>query len=363
VHGSTATPVISSRLDSVDALRGLTVAAMLLVNNPGDWGHVYAPLLHADWHGFTPTDLIFPLFLFIVGVSISLALGRQLEKGIAPGTLLRPVLGRALRIVGLGLLLHLCAWWAFDLQHYRVMGVLQRIGLCYLATAAVMLWLSARAQWVLIVILLLGYWALLTAGGSFEPLINLASRADTVMLGVHVYQYDPTTGQGHDPEGLVSTLGALATTLLGLRAGDWLRKGRLRTLWLATPVLLVLGAAWAQWLPLNKHLWTPSYVLWTGGLACGLLALCHWRVDQRGWPPLGRAFGVNAIAAYAGSAFMLYALAGLSWLEPLYRHGVADWIAPHFGHHAASLAFALAFVAFWWLVVRWLDARKIYFKV
>ena len=351
------------RLASVDVLRGLTVAAMLLVNNPGDWGHVYAPLLHASWHGFTPTDLIFPLFLFIVGVSISLALGRQLERGRAPSALIRPVLARAARIIGLGLLLHLCAWWAFDLEHYRVMGVLQRIGLCYLLAAAVMLYAPARVQWALLVALLLGYWGLLAAGGSLQPMDNVASRVDTALLGVHAYQYDPATGRGHDPEGLVSTLGAMASTLLGLRAGDWLRHGQRRALLAATLATMGLALLWQAWLPFNKNLWTPSYVLWTGGLAMALLLLAHGLVDRRGWPAWGRSFGVNAIAAYAGSAFMLYALAALGWLDPLYRHGFADWMTPRFGPYLPSLAHAVAFVALWWGIVRWLDARKFYFKL
>lgn len=353
----------AGRLASVDALRGLTVAAMLLVNNPGDWGHVYAPLLHAEWHGFTPTDLIFPLFLFIVGVSISLALGRQLERGVAPAALLPPVAARAARIVGLGLLLHLCAWWAFDLDFYRPMGVLQRIGLCYFAAAACALYVPARQQWVAWGALLLGYWALLVAGGSFDPWTNVAGRVDTAILGPHAYRFDPAIGLGHDPEGFVSTLGALATTVLGLRAGDLLRRGALKPLlWLAV-ALLLLGLLWRPWLPFNKALWTPSYVVWSGGLSIVLLAGCHWAIDRHGMPAVGRAFGVNAIAAYAGSAFMLYLLAGLGGLQPLYQHGFADWMTPRFGPWVPSLAYALAFVAFWWGVVRWLDARGIHFKV
>ncbi len=351
------------RLASVDVLRGLTVAAMLLVNNPGDWGHVYAPLLHAQWDGFTPTDLIFPLFLFIVGVSISLALGRQLERGQAPASLQWPVMLRAARIIGLGLLLHLCAYWAFDLAHYRVPGVLQRIGVCYLLAAMVTLYVPVRGQWALIVVLLAGYWALLAAGGSLAPLDNIASRVDTALWGVHCYQYDPSTGRGHDPEGLVSTLGALATTLLGLRAGDALRRGQWRRLLVAAIVSMGLALLWRPWLPFNKNLWTPSYVLWSAGLASGLLLLAHGLVDRRGWPAVGRSFGVNAIAAYAGSAFMLYGLVALGWLEPLYRHGFADWMTPRFGPYLPSLAYALAFVGLWWGVVRWLDARKIHFKV
>jgi predicted acyltransferase len=359
-----ATPAATpARFASVDALRGITVAAMLLVNNPGDWGHVYAPLLHAHWHGCTPTDLIFPMFLFIVGVSITLALVPRLERGDAPGKLTRTVLVRAARIIGLGLLLHLCALWAFDLAHYRVMGVLQRIGLCFAAAGLLALHARPRTQWLVLASLLVGYGALLAAGGSYEPFVNLASRIDHALLGVHAYQLDPASGRGHDPEGLVSTLGALATTVLGMRAGDWLRRGDSRALWLAGAIAMTLGLAWSWWQPFNKNLWTPSYVLWTGGIACLVLAVVHWLVDRKGLPALGRAFGVNAIAAYAGSAFMLYALVAGGWLEPLYRVGFADWMTPKFGPFVPSLAFAIAFVAVWWVVVRVLDARRIHFKI
>lgn len=350
------------RFASVDALRGMTVAAMLLVNNPGDWGQVYAPLRHAAWHGCTPTDLIFPLFLFIVGVSITLSLSPRLERGDPPSGLAKSVVVRASRIVALGLLLHLCAWWAFDLPHYRVMGVLQRIGLCFAIAGMIALFLPARAQWILWIVVLLGYAGLLAAGGSYAPFDNLASRVDSAVLGMHVYEFD-ATGRGHDPEGLLSTLGALATTLLGLRAGDWLRRGRIRLLWLAGAIGLVLGYAWSSTLPINKNLWTSSYVLWTGGWACWLLALCHWLIDRHRVPAIGRAFGVNAIAAYAGSAFLLYALAAAGWLAPIYRHGFADWMAPRFGPYFPSLAYALAFVTLWWGLMRWLDARRVYFKI
>ncbi|WP_223620281.1 heparan-alpha-glucosaminide N-acetyltransferase domain-containing protein [Lysobacter sp. ESA13C] len=351
------------RYASVDALRGLTVAAMLLVNNPGDWGHVYAPLLHSQWHGFTPTDLVFPMFLFIVGVSIALALMPRREHGVAAATLLRPALWRAARIVGLGLLLHVCAIWAFGHEHLRIPGVLQRIGLCFAAAALIALYLPARVQWIAWGALLFGYAALLAAGGSYAPFENIASRFDSALFGVHVFQIDPASGRGHDPEGLVSTLGALATTLLGLRAGDWLRRGNLRALWIAGAVCLLAGWVGAYWQPFNKNLWTPAYVLWSGGLSCWVLAVFHELIDRRGWPALGRAFGVNAIAAYGGSALLLYLLMGMGWLQPIYRRGFADWMTPLFGPYLPSLAFALVFVALWWGVVRWLDARRIYFKI
>ena len=351
------------RYASVDALRGIAVAAMLLVNNPGDWAHVYRPLRHADWHGCTPTDLIFPLFLFVVGVSIALGLVPRLEGGADRVRLQRSAYVRAARILGLGLLLHALAFWWLDKAFFRPWGVLQRIGLCFLLAAGAALYMRPRAQWWLIAALLLGYWVLLELGGSYAPLENLASRTDTWLLGPMNYQFDPATGRGHDPEGLLSTLGALATTLLGLRAGDWLRHGRTGALMLAGVAALALGYVWSLWLPLNKNLWTPSYALWTAGWAVLALWLAHLLVDRRGFPAFGRRFGVNAIAAYAGSAVMVYALAGLGWWEPAYRAGFADWMTPRFGPYLPSLAFAVAFVSVWWLVVLWMDRRGWYLKV
>ena len=360
---SVAATAKAPRFASVDALRGLTVAAMLLVNNPGDWGHVYAPLLHAEWHGSTPTDFIFPWFLFIVGVSIALGVVPRAEAGADRGALMRAVAARALRILGLGLLLHLLAWWWLDTEYFRPWGVLQRIGVCFLLAGAAALWLKPRAQWVLLVALLLGWWALLAWGGSLAPWDNIAARIDTALLGPWLYQFDPATGRGQDPEGLASTLGALATTVLGLRAGDWLRHGRLRALCSGGAVALLLALSWAPLLPWNKALWTSSYVLWTGGWAMLALAAVHVLVDRRGWPALGRSFGVNAIAAYAGSAVMVYAFAGLGWWGAIYQAGFAGWMTPRFGPYLPSLAFALAFVAFWWLVVRWMDRRGWHLKI
>ena len=153
------------------------------------------PLLHAQWHGLTPTDLIFPLFLFVVGVSIALALTPRLERGDSRSALAKTVLARAARIFGLGLLLHLCAYLAFDLPHYRVMGVLQRIGLCFAAAGLLALYARPRLQWAILAALLVGYSVLLAAGGSYAPFDNIASRLDHALLGVHVYQLDPVSGQ------------------------------------------------------------------------------------------------------------------------------------------------------------------------
>lgn len=350
------------RYASVDVLRGITVAAMLLVNDPGDWSHVWWPLEHAEWNGCTPTDLVFPLFLFIVGVSVSLAIVPRIEAGAVKAPIRHAGLRRAARIVGLGLLLNLVAWLAIPEAHLRIPGVLQRIGVCFAAAALLAVDTRARTRDAIFVVLLAGYGVLLLVGG-MAPWTNLVSRVDSAVFGSFVYVTDPATGRGHDPEGLLATLPALATTLLGMRAGAWLRAGDMRKMVVAAVVCLALGGLTQMLWPFNKNLWTPSYVLWTGGWSFALLALAHVLVDQRGWRIPGRAFGVNAIAAYAGSGLMVYLLIALGITGPLYRHAFASWMTPLFGPYVPSAAWGVAFVAVWWLVVRWMDHRKIYLKV
>jgi len=351
-----------ARLASVDALRGLTVAAMLLVNNAGDWGHVYAPLQHAPWHGCTPTDLVFPFFLFIVGVSLALSLGPRIDAGSDPAALRRTVLVRALRIVVLGLLLHAVAHWTMNTPAFRPFGVLQRIGICFAVAGLFAVHAKPRTQWLVFAGILLGYWALLTWGGPLTKEGNLASRVDTALLGRFAYEFDPKTGLGHEPEGLLSTLPAIATMLFGLRAGDWLRRRQLSRLWQAGLVALVVGWLWSAVFPFNKQLWTSSYVLWTGGFALIALLVAHLAIDEHGAPPVGRSFGVNAIAAYAGSWLMVCLLEAFHLGGPIYRNGFA-WMTPNTGPHVPSLAFAMAFVAVWWVIVAVLDRKKIHFKI
>jgi predicted acyltransferase len=340
------------RLSSVDALRGLTVAAMLLVNDAGDWDHVHPWLEHSAWHGCTPADFVFPFFLFIVGVSITLSLAPQLEAGADPAGFARKVAWRGLRIVLLGMALSATAWWSFGQAHaYRPMGVLQRIGVCFAVGGWVAIYLrSAAAQWALAAAVLLGYWALLAATGPFEPGVNLADHIDSGLLGAHAYLYDAASGQGRDPEGLLSSVPALATVILGMRAGAWLRAGRMRALVAAGVLAMLVGGAWSLVFPLNKQLWSSSFVLWTGGLAMLALALAHALVDRRGWPALGRSFGHNAIAAYALSWLATCALEGSGAMRPLYAHAFA---APLAGADPwlPSLAFALAFTGLFWLLM------------
>jgi predicted acyltransferase len=363
-HGRAARSTVSdrARLDSVDALRGVTVAAMLLVNDAGDWGHVYAQLQHADWHGCTLADLVFPFFLFIVGVSIALGLGPRVDLGTDAAALRRSVCLRALRIVLLGLVLHAVLYGLVGTRAFRPFGVLQRIGICYAAVALLAIDTRARTQWAACAALLLGYWTLMVWGGPLTKAGNLASHLDGALLGRFAYEYDAASGAGHDPEGLLSTLPAIATTLLGLRAGDWLRHQQLRRLLQASAAALLLGWLWSWLFPFNKQLWTSSYALWTSGLAMAALWLAHLLVDRRGWPAWGRSFGVNAITAYAGSWLMTCLLVGLHWKRPLYEHAFAR-MTPLVGPYLPSLAFALALVLFWWIVMRVLDRYRLHFKI
>lgn len=351
------------RLDSVDALRGLTVAAMIFVNGPGDWSHLWWPFAHAEWHGCTPTDLIFPAFLFLVGVSLALAGGPRRDAGGDLAALQRAWGWRALRILLLGWALAAAISLAFGTP-WRPLGVLQRIAICFALVGWLYLHASGRARWLAWSALLAGYGALLQASGDLAPGTNWPARLDAALLGEHAWRYDPATGLGLEPEGLLSTLGALATTLFGAACGDWLRQRQHRRLVAAGLACTLAGLALhLAWLPMNKALWTPPYALFTGGLAALALAAAHALVDRRGWPPLGRRFGVNAVTAYAGSMGLVCVLGGLTWhgqpLHAVLYAPLAAALAPRLGPEAASHAWALAQVGLWWGVLAWMDARRI----
>jgi len=348
------------RLGSIDALRGLTVAAMLLVNNPGDWSAVFAPLRHADWHGCTPTDLVFPFFLFLVGVSMAFSVAPRAHAAAARPALARGVLQRALRIALAGVLLHLLVWWAPHTHHFRIWGVLQRIALCAAVVGVVAVYVRPRTQVALLVVLLAGYTVLLLGIGDLAPWTNPASRLDTSLFAPFIYQWQADTGLGHDPEGLLSSLGALASTVLGLLAGGLLRNGRASALAGLGVATAVLGLLLATVLPLNKQLWTPSYVLWTGGLAALALWLGHLLIDRRGWPALGRRFGVNAITAYLGASMMSVVLLATGVWGRVWQQLAT---AMPGALELASMLQAIAFVALWWVVAWWLDRRRIYLKI
>ena len=352
-----------ARLVSLDVFRGLTVMMMLLVNNPGDWGHIYPPLEHAEWNGCTPTDLVFPFFLFIVGVSLAYALAGAKATGAPTKPVLARVARRAATLFLLGVLTSL--YPHFDFSTVRIMGVLQRIGLVYFGCSAIYLTTGWRTQVALLVAFLAGYAALLqlvpvpgVGPANLAPETNLGAWLDrTVLSEAHLWRQSRTW----DPEGLLGTLPALGTGLLGALAGQWLRTTRppapkLAGL-VATGVLAVgAGQLWGQWLPINKALWTSSYVLYTGGLALLLLALLYWLCDvrqARWWTAVPVAAGVNAIAVFFGSAILSRTLGLLPLAGPKGPVGGKEWlyewfIAPHFlDPRNASLAGAVVCLLVW----------------
>jgi predicted acyltransferase len=367
----------SARLASLDVFRGLTIAAMLLVNNPGSWSFVYGPLRHAAWHGWTPTDLIFPFFLFIVGAAMAFSLRRHTEGGEPAGSAFwRRLFRRVALLLALGLLLN--GFPYYDLSTIRIPGVLQRIGLVYALAAPAVVFLRPRPRAAVAVAVLLAFWGLgvlVPVGGeapAMDPDRNLQRVVDLGVFGPeHLWGGSPT-----DPEGLLGTLPALVTCLLGYGAGLLLRDaGRsartARTLAMRGLVLTSIGLVWGLVLPINKPLWTPSYVALTGGLAMVCLAACFWLIDLRGWRRWARpaeVMGLNAITAFVASGLGARTLGLIKvggeggaitlkqwifeWLVSLGLRGVD-----------ASLAFAVGTVVFWWAVVALMQRRGWVLKV
>jgi predicted acyltransferase len=368
----------AGRLVSLDVFRGITIAGMVLVNNPGTWSSIYWPLQHAEWHGWTPTDLVFPFFLFIVGVSITLAFARRVEEGSVKRDLYLKVIKRSAIIFGLGLFLN--GFPYFQLGTIRIAGVLQRIAICYLIASLIFLTTKIRTQVLIAVALLIIYCLVMTrlaapgyAPGDLSKEGSIASFVDRVLLGAHIWRQ----GKVYDPEGLLSTIPAVVTTLFGILTGYWLRSERTQVekvvgMFVAGAVGVALGWAWNPFFPINKALWTSSYVLFTTGLALQFLALCYWVIDIKGyrrwaWP--FEVFGVNALALFVGSGLMVK-LMGLIKLDRgdgtqissqgwIFRKFFLSWAAPI----NASLFYAIAFILFW-LFLMWLLYRKrIYIKV
>ncbi len=378
---SPAAAVRPERLLSLDVLRGLTIAAMILVNDPGS-SAVYTPLDHAEWDGATPTDMIFPCFLVMVGVSMTLSFASRLGRGAARGSLARHAVRRGALIVLIGLVLN--ALPNFDLPNLRFPGVLQRIGVCYLAAALLYLalpgldlnlesgrWRQQREIVIAAVIALLlgGYWALLklypTPGfgpGRLDSLGSLPAVVDRAVFGLrHIYRFGITPGYGvsYDPEGVLSTLPSMATLLLGVLVGEQLRTGGTRrrqcgTLASLGTVLWLAGLSLSHYLPLNKKLWTSTFALFSAGIAILLLAGCLYLIDirgvRRGWG-FFLIFGTNAILAYTLADLVAILLgrvrllpAGAPRPVPLSRWIFRHVFAPIRPPEVASLAYAVTFV-------------------
>ncbi len=368
----------STRLVSLDVFRGLTIAGMVLVNNPGSWSNIYWPLEHAEWNGWTPTDLIFPFFVFIVGVAIPLAFARRVAAGGSKRDLYLKIIRRTLIIFALGMFL--AGFPYFRLGTIRIPGVLQRLAVCYFFASLIYLKTRPRTQVLIILGLLVGYCLLMTNSaapgfprGDLSREGSLASFVDRTVFGPHIW----SQGKVYDPEGILSTIPATCTALFGVLTGQWLRSDKppyekTAGLFFAGMCCIVIGWAWNPFFPINKALWTSSYVFFTGGMALQLLAFCYWLIDiknVRAWTRPFVVFGVNAIVLFVGTGVMARLLGLIkvtggdgtrtSLQGWIYQHLFLSWAQPI----NASLAFAIAFVLVWLGLMWILYWRRIVIKI
>ncbi len=389
------------RLVSLDVFRGMTIAGMLLVNNPGTWGAIYAPLGHASWHGWTPTDLIFPFFLFIVGITTHISRESRRERGDDDRTIVRQTLQRGALIFLFGLMLSAFPGYqwgvvpdnadpsfvdriVYRLEHLRYLGVLQRIALAYVCASLLTLRTTFKQQIIILAALLYGYWWAMTlipvpgrGMGALllgEPGATLAAWTDRAILGVdHIWQGSKT----YDPEGPLSTIPAIGTAMLGIFAGRWISSARplierITGLFAVGSIGMMAGLMWGWSFPINKNIWTSSYVLFTAGMACTVIATCMWLIEVHGitrWTKPFVIYGVNPIVAFVGSGIMarlIYSMIKVPYDgEPIalqaavYRSMFASWLEPK----NASLAFAICFVLLWLGILTVLYRKRIILKV
>jgi predicted acyltransferase len=383
----------AKRLLALDVFRGMTITAMILVNNPGSWQHIYLPLEHAKWHGWTLTDLIFPFFIFIVGVSISLSGQRQREQGLGHVYIIRYALLRMLKLFLLGCFLALFYynfsavdydWFSQRLMQIRFMGVLQRIALVYFACVLLWLFLSRLQLLVCMLMILVVYWLAMAfipyhddLGNQYVGLLeyanNLSAWLDNYLFAkTHLY-YSTAKPFAFDPEGVLSTLPAIASGLSGVLAGQWLSSSNHsmghKAKWLAIcgGVALLLGQVWANWLPINKALWTSSYVLLTSGYAALILAGLMYVLDIKQWrlwaaPFL--VFGANSIAFFmfagvVGRLVIMFHIGEVSVKTWVYTHIFQPWMSDL----NASLAYAISFLLLSYLVMFVMYRKQIFWKV
>jgi len=365
---------IGKRLTALDAFRGLTIAGMILVNNPGSWKNVYAPLRHAEWIGCTPTDLVFPFFLFIVGVAMWYSF-KKFDHKPTPQVWVK-IFKRAALIFLIGLLLNAFPFYDMDLGTFRIMGVLQRIAVAFLFGAIICISVSKKyLHWVAAAILI-GYWGLLAFFGGDDPYSlesNVAGQIDLAIFGDnHVYH---GFGIPFDPEGLVSSIPAIATVIIGFLIGSYIDRTRLQRPALSTLVAVGaigvgLGIVWGQSFPIIKGLWTSSYVVYTAGLATIILSLFLWLIDIKGfkkWAHPLVVFGLNPLFIFALSGIIITILGlikvGSGPTATSLRGACYIELAAVFGDMNGSLAFALLYVGLHWLIALWMFQRKIFIKV
>jgi predicted acyltransferase len=367
------------RLRSLDFFRGLTVAGMILVNNPGDWSHIYAPLEHAVWNGCTPTDLVFPFFLFIVGVSIVYAMSSKKSDPARHRQLILKAARRSLMIYALALLLHLIP--KFDFQHLRFLGVLQRIAIVFFICSLIYIKTSAKTQVWIFWSILIAYYLIMNfipvpgiGPANLEPATNLAAWLDRALLTTnHMW----SGSKDFDPEGILSTLPAISTCLLGIFTGTWLqrkdRSAENKTAWLfsVAGLLVIGGLIWNGFFPMNKALWTSSFVLFTGGLAMATLTLSYWLIDVNGRKKFTEpfvAFGSNAITIYVVSGYLPLLIGSIPVQDEgrtsniwsyVYQHVFASWLS----RVNASLAGALVYVTILSIPIIWMYRKKIFIRL
>ncbi|MCT7949720.1 DUF5009 domain-containing protein [Ancylothrix sp. C2] len=380
-----------ARLLSLDVFRGIAITAMILVNNPGSWDYIYPPLKHAKWHGCTPTDLVFPFFLFIVGVAMPLSLSKYTPENRPTKTVYQRIIQRCLILFALGLFLAILSLTLdaifnskpFDISTLRIMGVLQRIALCYLFASLIVLNFSPKQQFLTSAIILIGYWLALQfipvpgyGTGNLSPngegtLIAYIDRL--ILTPKHLLKPNP----GFDPEGLLSTLAAIVNVLIGYFTGTYLKQNpkpqnQTCILLIITGLsCLIIGHLWSYLFPLNKQLWTSSYTLYTSGWALLLLAALYYIIDIRNvrkWAKFFEIMGLNAIFLFVGSGivarFLIKTHIGAGDKPPttytfIYENLFRAWAGPLNG----SLAFAICTVVFWWGILYFMYKRKWFFKI
>jgi predicted acyltransferase len=375
---SRATP----RLTSLDVFRGIAIAGMILVNKASLADNVYPQLNHADWHGWTLADLVFPFFLFVVGVAMAFSLAKYTETGSTPTSkVYGRIITRCLILFGLGLLLN--GFWNYDFSTIRIMGVLQRIALAYLISSLIVLNIPRKGQWLIAAGLLIGYWACLSfvpvpefGAGVLTREGNFGAYIDRLIIGTaHLYKGDSFKNMG-DPEGLFGTLTAVASVLLGYFAGQWLKKQQINSRTSINMVIwglsyLVMGQVWNFWFPINKKLWTSSYVLFTAGWALILLAACYELIEVRqrkGWSRPLEILGLNPILVFVASVLVIKLLAktqvGIGKDAPT----TYAWINQTFfeswaGSLNGPFLFAVVTLLFWLLVAYLMYKQKWFLKV
>ncbi|MCB9306319.1 MAG: hypothetical protein H6565_06955 [Lewinellaceae bacterium] len=395
IKGSVApASTTSGRYLSVDFLRGLTVAFMILVNTPGTWDYVYKPLRHADWHGCTPTDIVFPCFLFIIGISMWFSFGKFGRRLTKPAAL--KVLKRVVLMFAIGMLLNKFPVFWRNLDHWHVMGVLQRIALAYGLAALLVLALSRNALYIVSTLILLLYWGIMhwfasPGGDPYGLNTNALLRFDGWLYGLEV---DAVAGIEHifygskhiylrkgfhfDSMGVLSTLPSIVSVIIGWFCGQWMDKWSgnrsllIRNLLLYGVILGVAGLCWNYLgFPINKKLWTSSYVLYAGGIAIILMATSIWLIDVQKWR-MGTGFfftfGANPLFAFVLSEGLAQILCAIEWTEDGVPREANWWLYKTFfrpidGAELGSFLFALAFMLVCWLVCRWLYVRKIMIKI